>query len=61
MVQKYGGTSVDNQAASIATIVSEYAGHHRVAVVCSARSLSLKTGGTANESAGYLLLANFDR
>ncbi|OJA09487.1 hypothetical protein AZE42_05855 [Rhizopogon vesiculosus] len=49
LVQKYGGTSVGKFAVNIARdIVSTYLDQHKVAVVCSARSGSVKALGTTN-------------
>ncbi|KAJ8595578.1 aspartate kinase [Rhizopogon salebrosus TDB-379] len=49
IVQKYGGTSVGKFAVNIARdIVSTYIDQHKVAVVCSARSGTLKALGTTN-------------
>ncbi|KAG1740515.1 Aspartate/glutamate/uridylate kinase [Suillus paluster] len=49
LIQKYGGTSVGKFAVNIARdIVSSYIDQHKIAVVCSARSGSVKALGTTN-------------
>lgn len=49
VVQKFGGTSVGKEPSQIAErIVKQYLQTNRVAVVCSARSTTLKIEGTTN-------------
>ena len=49
VIQKYGGTSVGKFPEKIVNdIVKEFANHHRVAVVCSARSSHTKSEGTTS-------------
>ncbi len=49
VVQKFGGTSVGKEPGQIVErIVKQYLQENRVAVVCSARSSTLKVEGTTN-------------